>query len=306
VRGHLPKWLKVKIPTGSHFKSVQALLCSLKLNTVCDSARCPNRAECYGSGTATFMLLGATCTRNCSFCAVNHGKPEPLDLSEPERVAEAVAKLDLRHAVVTSVTRDDLEDGGAAQFAATVRAIKKHSPHTTVEILTPDFKGNEDSIKIAADSLPDIFNHNIETVPRLYPLVRPQADYQRSLELLRFVKNRHPQMLTKSGLMVGLGESYEEVLETFGALKAVGCDIVTVGQYLKPAEDRIEVVRYWNPTEFEGLRRDGEKFGFLAVYAGPLVRSSYLAASVFSRIKTPPSATTDFNGSVNFGSPDKS
>ncbi|MCX7702912.1 MAG: lipoyl synthase [Planctomycetota bacterium] len=281
----LPNWLKVKIPQGSHIKDVRLLLDSLKLNTVCDSARCPNRAECFGAGTATFMILGTSCTRNCSFCAVSHGKPEPVDSDEPNRIAEAVAKLKLHHAVITSVTRDDLPDGGASHFAATVRAIKKRLPHSTVEILTPDFKGDETSIKIAADSLPHLFNHNIETVQRLYPLVRPQADYKRSLMLLHLVKKLHPQMITKSGLMVGLGETYEEVLETFRDLRKVGCDVVTVGQYLKPAENRIEVVRYWHPDEFNRLKKDGEKLGFLAVYSGPLVRSSYSAASLFSRIK---------------------
>lgn len=281
----LPEWLKVRIPKGSKIERVRSVIRALRLNTVCDEAKCPNRAECYGKGTATFMILGDICTRNCRFCAVEHGLPAPPDEKEPERIAKAVKELNLRHAVITSVTRDDLPDGGAGQFAATVSAIRVSSEDISVEILTPDFGGDERAFKTALSVTPDIFNHNIETVKRLYPTVRPEADYSRSLSILRLAKRLHPQMITKSGLMVGLGEDYDEVIETLYDLRSVECDVVTVGQYLKPTEGRTEVIRYWHPSEFEKLRKDAESMGFLAVYAAPLVRSSFNAASILARIR---------------------
>jgi len=281
----LPEWLKVRIPKGSKIERVRSVIGGLGLHTVCDEARCPNRAECYGCGTATFMILGNICTRNCAFCAVGRGRPAPPDEKEPERVAEAVARLGLKHAVITSVTRDDIPDGGARLFAETASAIKKVSPQTTVEILTPDFKGDINALKTAISGSPDIFNHNVETVSRLYPVIRPEADYERSLTVLKTVRELHPNIITKSGLMVGLGEEFAEVLETLRDLRSVDCDVVTIGQYLKPAEGRAEVVRYWHPSEFERLKEEAEKMGFLAVCSGPLVRSSYNAASVFERIR---------------------
>ncbi|MFA0741445.1 MAG: hypothetical protein DFNUSKGM_001556 [Candidatus Fervidibacter sacchari] len=251
------------------------------INTVCQSARCPNIGECFSRGTATFMLLGETCTRRCGFCAVKTGRGEPIDPYEPLKVATMVHKLNLRHAVITSVARDDLPDQGASQFAKTVRAIKFLCPNTTVEVLTPDFKARPDLIAIVVESSPDVYNHNVETVPRLQKLVRPQASYERSLKVLEIVKELRPQMLTKSGLMVGLGETVEEVVQVLKDLRSIGCDIVTIGQYIRPTARHLPVARYVTPEEFAELERIGYELGFKYVFAGPFVRSSYLADVAF-------------------------
>ena len=284
MRSRLPRWLRVRIPRSSRIKEVRRVLRELHLVTVCDEARCPNRSECYGCGTATFMILGDTCTRNCRFCAVKHGNPAPPDGSEPRRVAEAVRRLALKHAVLTSVTRDDLPDGGASHFAATVSAIQKTSPTTTVEVLTPDFRGDTTALETVLEARPTVFNHNVETVPRLYPLVRPQADFERSLKLLAAAKRISPHIITKSGFMVGLGDTWAEVAEMVLRLREAGVDIVTVGQYLQPAPDRLKTVRYWHPEEFERLREFCEWAGFKAALCGPLVRSSHNAASVLEKV----------------------
>lgn len=260
--------------------AVFRLLERLHLHTVCQGAKCPNMAECFGRGTATFMILGNVCTRNCRFCAVPGGEPLPLDEDEPRNVAEAVAALNLRHAVVTSVTRDDLPNGGSGHFARTIREIRARCG-ASVEVLTPDFKGNEEDIARVADALPDVFNHNIETVPRLYPAVRPQADYSRSLEVLRFVKNRRPEIVTKSGLMVGLGETGEEVVEALKDLRGTGCDFVTIGQYLRPSKAHLPIARFVTPEEFDGLAETARTLGFGGVASAPFARSSYHAGEMY-------------------------
>ena len=254
----------------------------LSLVTVCEEARCPNIHECWArERTATFMLMGDICTRTCGFCAVGKGRPGSLDPEEPERVAQAAVELSLSHAVVTSVNRDDLEDGGAAHFVATIRAIRRRLPGCTVEVLIPDFSGNRDALDLVLDARPEILNHNTETVPRLYHRVRPQARYERSLEVLAradaFRRETGAPMNTKSGVMAGLGETTEELLATLADLRGAGCDIATVGQYLQPHEHRLPVEKYYTPEEFEFLRREGEGMGFQLVESGPLVRSSYHA-----------------------------
>ncbi len=276
----LPGWLKKRLPAKPD-NLVSGLIQDLELRTVCQSARCPNQLECWQRGTATFLLMGPNCTRRCGFCAVDKGAPRPLDPEEPGRVAAAVKRLKLRHAVITAVTRDDLPDGGAAHFAATVNSVRELNPRTTVEILTPDFQAQEEHWATAADSLPDVFNHNLETVPRLYPRVRPGAGYQRSLDLLAFVKDRHPGVATKSGLMLGLGEEGEEVIAVARALRRRGVDMITIGQYLRPGPDHLPVERYVTPEEFRELAGKIEALGFAAVAAGPFVRSSYHAAEAF-------------------------
>ncbi len=249
------------------------------LHTVCEEALCPNMAECWGSGTATFLILGDTCTRNCGFCAVRTGRPSPdsLDDREPHEVAVAVAAMGLRHVVITSVTRDDLKDGGAVRFGQTIRNVRARAPRCTVEVLVPDFRGDPDALRKVVDARPDIFGHNIETVERLYGLVRPEADYGRSLDLLRNVKALLSQIPTKSGLMVGLGETRKELLRAMADLREAGCDILTIGQYLSPSSRHLPVVRYYTPEEFEELKESGKARGFAWVEAGPLVRSSYRA-----------------------------
>lgn len=281
-----PEWLKVRLNTTGEYEEVRRMMRRLSLVTVCEEARCPNIHECWArERTATFMLLGDICTRHCGFCAVGKGKPGAIDPDEPERVAEAAQELSLAHAVVTSVNRDDLQDGGAAHFAETIRAIRRRNPGCTVEVLVPDFCGNWDALDRVLDEAPEILNHNVETVPRLYRRVRPDARYEQSLELLSRAHARRrsegPAMRTKSGLMVGLGESAEELLTTLRDLRAVGCDIATLGQYLQPHAHRLPVERYYTPEEFDRLRRDGEAMGFFRVEAGPLVRSSYHARRAF-------------------------
>ena len=277
----LPPWLTKKIPAQS-CQPVADCLTDLRLDTVCRGARCPNSLECKSRGRAAFLLMGPNCTRACRFCAMTDAAPTPLDPDEPGRLAEAVKRLGLKHAVVTSVTRDDLPDGGAAHFAATVAAVRALCPEATVEILVPDFWGDEDAWAVAADSLPDVFNHNLETVERLYERVRPGADFDRSLALLDFVKERQPKMATKSGMMVGLGEELEEIVEAAQALRDVGVDIVTVGQYLKPKSARtLEVERFVTPEEFADLERELGGMGFKSVACSPFVRSSYNAEEAF-------------------------
>ncbi len=272
-----PPWLKVRAPGGPAFSETAAAVRELRLHTVCQEARCPNMGECWGHHTATFMLLGDVCTRNCGFCAVQHGRPVAVDADEPRRVAEGVARLGLRHVVVTSVDRDDLEDGGAAHFAATARAIKAVVPDCRVEVLVPDFKGRDASVTEVAGAPIDVFNHNLETVPRLYSRARAGARYARSLEVLRAAKRSRAGLLTKAGLMVGLGEREEELISVFRDLRSVGCDVLTVGQYLRPSPAHLPVERYVPPEEFASLRMRALALGFRHVEAGPLVRSSYHA-----------------------------
>ncbi len=276
VRRH-PEWIKVKAPQGPAFAETKRLVKDLRLHTVCEEAHCPNVGECWGHHTATFMLLGGVCTRNCAFCAVTHGRPEPVDDSEPQRVADAIVGLGLRHVVVTSVDRDDLPDGGAAHFARTAEAVKRQVPDCTVEVLVPDFKGNMAAVERVVDAPIDILNHNTETVPRLYKRVRPGAQYERSLALLRHARQRRPALLTKTGLMLGLGEEHHELLQVFSDIAATGCSILTLGQYLRPSAAQLPVERYLEPGEFIALRRDALRFGFRHVESGPLVRSSYHA-----------------------------
>jgi lipoyl synthase len=277
-----PSWLKVRLTTTGEYEEVRGMMRRLSLVTVCEEARCPNIHECWArERTATFMLMGDVCTRTCGFCAVAQGAPGRLDPEEPARVARAAAELALSHAVVTSVNRDDLEDGGASHFAATIRVIRGRLPGCTVEVLIPDFRGNWDALAAVLDAEPDVLNHNTETVPRLYRRVRPQARYERSLELLARSdarrRERGSRMKTKSGLIVGLGETEKEILETLSDLKAAGCDIVTIGQYLQPHQRRLPIEKYYTPEEFEAFRLEGEEMGFLHVESGPLVRSSYHA-----------------------------
>lgn len=273
--GKRPDWLKVRLPSGQNFKDVHSLMRNSKLNTVCEEARCPNLAECWNSRTATFMILGDTCTRSCGFCNVKLGMPNELDLDEPRRVAESVEELKLRHVVITSVNRDELKDGGASIFSETNRLIRQKTPKCTIEILIPDFKGEEHAFNIIMQNPPDILNHNMETVKRLYHAVRPQAKYERSLELISWFKEKG--LRTKSGIMVGIGERTEEVLELMKDLKEAGCDIMTIGQYLQPTKNHLPVDRWVTLDEFAMYKEEGKKLGFKSVESGPLVRSSYHA-----------------------------
>jgi lipoic acid synthetase len=258
---------------------IKRLLRDSELATVCEEAQCPNLGECFSHGTATFMILGDVCTRRCPFCDVAHGRPEPIDESEPEHLAESIARMGLRYVVITSVDRDDLRDGGAGHFAACLRAVRARCPETRLEVLVPDFRGREERALAAFDgaSVPDVFNHNLETVPALYREARPGADYQGSLALLRRFKQRHPEVPTKSGLMLGLGETEAQVLAVMRDLRAHGCDMLTLGQYLQPSRDHLPVRRYWTPDEFDALRAAGERMGFTSVASAPMVRSSYQA-----------------------------
>ncbi|EPY2278312.1 lipoyl synthase [Clostridium sporogenes] len=273
-----PEWLKIKFQFSDSTKKINALKRSLGLNTVCDEANCPNRLECHNKGTATFMILGSVCTRNCRFCNVKTGKAQCVDKEEPLHVAQAVKELGLKHAVITSVTRDDLEDGGASQFAEVIREIRKLTPNTTIEVLIPDLKGNWEALKVILDEKPEILNHNIETISGLYKKVRPEAIYTRSLELLRKVKEIDKSILTKSGFMVGLGEKEEEVIELLKDLRKYQCDIVTIGQYLQPSKAHIELAEYVHPEVFKKYKKIGLDMGFKYIASSPLVRSSYNAA----------------------------
>lgn len=273
----LPPWFKVKATTGKDYLDIKQTIERLTLHTICEEARCPNRWECWNSRTATFLILGEICTRRCHYCSVETGRPLAVDHEEPRRVAEAVAALGLRHAVITSVNRDELADGGASIFVETIRQIRQLSPDSTIEVLIPDFEGSEDAIARVCSEKPEILNHNIETVPRLFPSIRPQGKYQRSLRLLSLAKNQN--MRTKSGLIVGLGETIDEAREVLRDLRAVNCDIVTIGQYLQPSRDHLPVARYYDPFEFESLKCEALALGFSHVESGPLVRSSYHAGS---------------------------
>jgi len=273
----LPDWIKVRVHEGENYRRLRALMRDRRLHTVCEEAHCPNIFDCWNRGTATFMILGDVCTRACRFCAVTSGRPMELDIGEPLRVAGSVAELGLRHAVITSVDRDDLRDGGAGIFARTIRAIRRRSPGTSIEVLTPDFQGDRDAIRTVVEARPDIFNHNVETVPRLYRRIRPRAIYERSLGLLAYVKELDPEMVTKSGVMVGLGETEEELLQVFRDMRDHGIDVLTIGQYLRPSRKHAEVVRFYPPQEFVELREAALEMGFAHVESGPLVRSSYHA-----------------------------
>jgi lipoic acid synthetase len=277
VRQPKPEWLRAKAPVGDNFHNLKRLARGLGLHTVCESAQCPNIGECWNHRTATFMLLGDICTRRCGFCAVPKGKPEALDWDEPQRVAEAVATLGLKHAVVTSVNRDDDNVGGARIFAETIRQIRALTPDCRVEVLIPDFQGLEEPLRIVLDARPDVLNHNTETVPRLYRVVRSGARYQRTLDLLENAKKFSPGMVTKSGVMVGLGESMDELVEVFRDLGERGVDILTVGQYLRPSKDHLPIARFYTPAEFRQMKEEALRFGFRHVESGPLVRSSYHA-----------------------------
>lgn len=276
IRRH-PEWLKVKIPSGQNYTDLKRLMRDLKLHTVCEEARCPNIGECWEHRAATIMLLGEICTRACGFCAVKTGRPTELDWAEPGRAAQAIERLGLKFAVITSVNRDDLQDGGAAIFAETIRQVRERVPSCGIEVLIPDFKGDWDALRVVVEAKPDVLSHNVETVPRCYPWVRPQAKYERSLELLRRVKEMDPTMTTKSGLMVGVGEEWGELVQTFRDLRAVGCDLLTIGQYLRPTLQNIPVVRYYEPDEFRALKETAERIGIRHAESGPLVRSSYHA-----------------------------
>jgi len=271
-----PKWLKKNI-NFTALKEMESMLDSLSLNTVCNSADCPNRGECFKNRTATFMILGNVCTRNCRFCSVPKGYGETLDKNEPENVAKAAKQLGLKHVVVTSVTRDDLADNGAGHFADTIYKLKEYLPSSTIEVLIPDFQGDYNAIRTVIDAQPDIINHNIETVKSLYDRVRPMAEYNRSLELIKRVKETNPSIYTKSGVMVGLGETKEEIDELMDDLLAVNCDILTIGQYLNPSKEHIPVEEYITPEQFEEYKEMGLKKGFKYVASGPFVRSSYNA-----------------------------
>jgi lipoic acid synthetase len=286
-RSPKPDWLRVRAPGSESYLRLRGIMRGLKLNTVCEDAHCPNIGECWHHGTATFMILGDICTRACAYCAVSHGRPAPLDRAEPGRVAEAVERMGLKYAVITSVDRDDLPDGGAGVFAETIRAIRQRTPETRVEVLIPDFKGEAGPLETVLDAGPDVLNHNTETVPRLYRAVRSGGKYTRTLELLDRARRYAPAIPTKTGLMVGLGEERDELLLVFRDLREVGVAILTLGQYLRPSPDHAEMTRYYHPDEFRDLRREALALGFAHVESGPLVRSSYHAqeqAQAASRI----------------------
>jgi lipoic acid synthetase len=272
-----PEWLKARAPMGENYHSLKRLARSLSLHTVCESAHCPNIGECWHHKTATFMMLGNLCTRRCGFCAVPKGRPEPIDFDEPRRVAQAVAELGLQHAVITSVNRDDDNIGSARAFALVIHEIRRQAPGCRVEVLIPDFQGDREAIRTVVDARPEILNHNTETVPRLYRVVRSGARYGRSLELLNYSKKLRPEGLTKSGVMVGLGEETSELLDVFRDLASVGCDILTIGQYLRPSRDYLPIARLYTPREFTELKTEALRMGFRHVESGPLVRSSYHA-----------------------------
>ena len=272
-----PAWLKVRAPGGTNYLHLKQLMRELDLHTVCEEAHCPNVGECWEHGTATFMILGDVCTRNCAYCAVAHGRPPKFDPAEPGRVAEAVSRMNLRHVVLTSVDRDDLPDFGAWGFAETIRLIKESNPNTSVEVLVPDFQGNEDSIRTVLDARPEIYNHNTETVPRLYKKARPGGRYERVMQIFRFVKATAPAIPTKSGIILGMGETNEEVLATMEDLRTVDVDILTIGQYLRPSDGHIALDRYVTPDEFAMFRERGLAMGYRHVESAPLVRSSYHA-----------------------------
>jgi len=280
-----PPWLKVKGPSEKCLSDMKSMLDSLNLHTVCESAICPNVGTCFSEGTATFMILGNICTRNCGFCSVKHGTPLPVDLEEPLHLAQASKMLNLKHVVITSVTRDDLPDGGAKQFADTIREINKYLPEATTDILIPDLKGLKENLKIVIDAKPDILAHNLETVSRLYKIARQQASYQTSLKILEWTKEIEPTMYTKSGLMLGLGETKEEVLQTMKDLRNVNCDFLTIGQYLRPTLKNLEVVEYIHPDVFSQYKEEAERMGFRYVTSAPFVRSSFHAEEALKQVQ---------------------
>ena len=280
-----PSWLKVKLPSGENYFRLKALVRERRLNTVCEDARCPNIGECWGAGTATFMILGEVCTRACKFCAVKTGLPPEYDLDEPRRVADAIQQLELRYAVITSVDRDDLDDGGAFIFAETIRRTRVACPQIRIEVLIPDFQGSVDALRTVVEARPDVLGHNIETVPRLYPTARAGSRYRRSLDHLRNAKSFGIPMTTKSGLMLGLGENQEEVVAVLSDLREAGVDIVTLGQYLQPTREHLPVERFYTPEEFDAFRDYAYSLGFRYVASGPLVRSSYHAEQHLTREK---------------------
>ncbi|MBU1863415.1 MAG: lipoyl synthase [Candidatus Omnitrophica bacterium] len=283
--GQFPLWLKKKIPSTTTC-SVENVLKSNRLHTVCQSARCPNKSECFSKQRATFLILGNICTRHCSFCSVKQGTPREVDTLEPERIVLAIEKLKLKYVVITSVSRDDLYDGGAAHFAHTVNVVKRRLPNVSVEVLTPDFQGDLGALKTVCDSNITIFNHNVETIKRLYPIIRPNAQYERSLTVLQKAKEMLQNICTKSGLMVGLGENDNDVFEALDDLRSVQCDIVTIGQYLKPCEGKHEVARFVKPEVFEKYEQYAKKIGFTFVSAGPFVRSSYKADEAYASVRS--------------------
>jgi len=278
-----PDWLKVNIPGGKNYTTITAQLKEHRLNTVCSEARCPNLAECYDNGTATFLLMGKICTRNCSYCNIKHGTPLPLDPHEPEHIASAVSQLELLHVVITSVTRDDLEDGGALHFAQTVKAIRAYRQNTTIELLLPDFKGSMQSLKTVLKAQPDVVAHNIEVVQALFPKLRPEGDYKRSLTVLKSIKQLMPQAITKSGFMLGLGESFSQIQSTLIDLRETRVEAVAMGQYLQPSKAHTRVARYYTPDDFKELKSYAFDIGFRHVEASPLTRSSYHAERVLCR-----------------------
>ena len=280
-----PDWLKVRYRAGYDFTKVENLLAELKLNTVCEEAACPNKGECFNRKTATFMVLGRVCTRSCTFCNVADGSPDTIDPSEPQNIARAVRELGLRHVVITSVTRDDLTDGGSAHFAEVISAIRSDDGEAIIEVLIPDFQGDEAALNCVIKAGPHIINHNIETIPKLYPEVRPQADYRQSLELLRRVKQSGGDIYTKSGIMLGLGEKEDEVIKVFGDLREVGCDFLTVGQYLSPSDRHHPVIEWVTPDQFDKYGKIAMDMGFRHASSAPLVRSSYLADEAMKSIK---------------------
>lgn len=282
MKTRLPSWFKQSLPNAEIMSTMQALMDGLSLHTICESALCPNSGECFSSRTATFLILGDTCTRGCSFCAVNRGAPRPVDEKEPEHLLEAAEKLDLNYIVITSVTRDDLPDGGACQFDRVIRLLREKRPESIVEVLIPDFLGSAASLRAVVSAGPRVISHNVETVPRLYPEVRPGADYGRSLELLARVKDINPGTVTKSGLMLGLGETRQEVIEVMTDLREAGCDLLTIGQYLRPSPEGHPLARYVSPEEFAGYADIGKNLGFAEVASAPLVRSSYRAAGMYA------------------------
>ena len=283
-----PDWLKIRLPTGKNFNEIKDILRENELHTVCEEAFCPNIGECFEQRTATFLILGDTCTRKCGFCAVKKGMPLGIDKGEPLRIAEAVQKMQLKYVVITSVTRDDLADGGASVYAQTIQCICERIQDCTIEVLIPDFSGSSEALEIVLNTRPDILNHNIETVPRLYSQVRPMANYERSLGLLKHAKETVNELTTKSGLMLGLGEEWHETISVMQDIRDVGCNILTIGQYLSPKRDALPIHRYYTPEEFEMLKIEGEQMGFKHIEAGPLVRSSYHAKTqsdqVFAKV----------------------
>ncbi len=282
----LPPWLKRPLPAGTSFARTKRVVADSGIATVCQDAKCPNLTECWSQRTATFMILGHHCTRRCHYCAVKTARPAPPEPTEPQRLGHAAAELGLRHVVITAVARDDLDDEGAAHFAACVRSVRTHCPTATIEVLPADFRGRRECIQALCDARPDLYNHNIETVERLTPIVRPQARYERSIGVLRTVRESAPHILTKSGLMVGLGESRDDLRRTFADLVEAGCHVLTIGQYLQPSPRHVPVARYYPPEEFRELADEAKAAGFVSVASGPFVRSSYNAAEVFEAARS--------------------